>query len=165
MSLFSDVDPYIKRANRVCDVGPGIRPALFYRAPYHLCIEPHEEYAHWLKSNGYPVVRQRAREALAGIDRVGVVFMLDVIEHMEKEEGWETLRLAREKADQVVLFTPLGFHEQSYKEGDKDAWGMNGTYWQTHRSGWNPDEFPDARIFSDPVFHGTYGAFFALFGS
>lgn len=163
MSLFTDVEPYIKRASRVCDVGPGIRPALFYRAPYHLCIEPHPEYADWLEKEGYIVDRRTGIGALKDISRVGVIFMLDVIEHMEKEEGWDTLRLAREKADQVVLFTPLGFHEQSYKEGDKDAWGMNGTYWQTHRSGWVPSEFPAARIFADPVFHGSFGAFFALF--
>lgn len=166
MSLFTDVEPYINRANRVCDIGPGIRPAIFYRAKEHICIEPHEEYADWLVCNGYElVIRKKAIEALPIVPRCGVIFMLDVIEHMEKEEGWETLKLAREKADQVVLFTPLGFHEQSYKEGDKDAWGMNGTNWQTHRSGWEPHEFHDARIFSDPVFHGSYGAFFAIFGA
>ena len=155
-SVFADAYPYIKQSDRVCDVGPGIRPALIYRAPYHLCIEPHKEYADWLEGNGYTVVRQRAREALKDIERVGVVFMLDVIEHMEKEEGFETIRIAREKSDQVVVFTPLGFKEQSYKDGEKDAWGMNGTYWQTHRSGWVPDEFPGWKIFSGhtsiPVF-------------
>ncbi len=162
MSLFTDVEPYIKKASKVCEIGPGIRPALFYRAKEHLCIEPHHEYAQWLRDNLYSVIEGRAVDVLPGIDRQGVIFMLDVIEHMEKEEGEETLRLAREKSDQVVLFTPIGFHEQSYKEGEKDAWGMNGTYWQTHRSGWFPSDFPDARIFSDPVFHGSYGAFFAL---
>lgn len=164
--LFEDAAQHIKKAERIADIGPGIRPQPFYTAKEHICVEPHGEYADWLEAQGYPVVRKTAREALREMDRVGVIFMLDVIEHMDKEEGVECLRLSLEKADQVVVFTPLGFHEQSYKDGDRDAWGMNGTHWQTHRSGWTPDDFPGARIFVNPVFHhGAYGAFFALLGS
>ena len=163
--FFREVARHINPAQRICDIGPGIRPQPFYRADFHLCIEPHEEYANWLKDKGYPVLLGTAQEWLSGIDPVGVIYMLDVIEHMEKNEGKFVLEIARQKAQQVVVFTPLGFHEQSYKEGDKDAWGMNGTHWQTHRSGWTPDDFPDAAIYADPKFHGDYGAFFALLQS
>lgn len=162
-SFFDDMARHIRRAPRICDIGPGIRPQPFYRADSHLCIEPHEEYANWLRDKGYDVLLGTALEMLPIITPVEVVYMLDVIEHMDKEEGFEALRLARSKSHQVVIFTPLGFHEQSYKPGDKDAWGMNGTHWQTHRSGWTPDDFPGARIHVDPTFHGEYGAFFAIF--
>ena len=69
---------------------------------------------------------------------IGAVFLLDVIEHMEKEDGRRILALAQEVAqEQIVLFTPMGFMEQTY-----DKWGLGGDYWQLHRSGWTPEEFP-----------------------
>ena len=163
-ALFDEVARHIKPSQRICDVGPGIRPQPFYRADFHLCIEPHEEYQNWLREKGYPVLPGTARDWLPGIDEVGVVYMLDVIEHMDKEEGLECVGLARRKGEQVVIFTPLGFHEQAYREGEKDAWGMNGTHWQTHRSGWMPEDFPGAAIYADANFHGHYGAFFAIYG-
>ena len=163
--FFREVSRHIRTAQRICDIGPGIRPQPFYRADFHLCIEPHQEYVDWLEGHGYPVLKGTALDWLPGIDPVEVVYMLDVIEHMDKEEGRDVLEHARRKAGQVVIFTPLGFREQSYKEGEKDAWGMNGTRWQTHRSGWTPDDFPGAAIYADPRFFGDYGAFFAIFGA
>jgi len=157
--LFDDVAPYIRYAEVIADIGPGIRPQPFYKPKRHICIEPHDEYADRLEGRGFEVLRSTALAALPRIERVGAIFLLDVIEHMEKAEGEACLRLAVSKADQVVVFTPHGFKEQSYKPGDKDAWGLNGCHWQTHRSGWTPDEFPGARIFSDG------SAFFALLGA
>jgi len=157
MSLFDDAAPHIVLGSRIVDVGPGIRPQPFYRAATHLCIEPHPEYCEWLRARGYPVLEGTALDILPTVTPCDVVFMLDVIEHMEKAEGAECLRVAREKARQVVVYTPNGFHEQSYKEGEKDAWGMNGTHWQTHRSGWTPEEFPGAKILAESH------AFFAIF--
>ena len=157
--LFREAAPHIVLGRRIVDVGPGIRPQPFYLAKHHLCIEPHGEYADWLRERGYPVLEGRAIDLLPGVAPADVVFFLDVIEHMEKEEGLECVRLAREKARQVVIYTPLGFKEQSYAPGDKDAWGLNGTHWQTHRSGWEPREFPGARIIADGQ------SFFALLES
>ena len=64
--------------------------------------------------------------------------MLDVLEHMHKNEGIEVIELAKKKAiKQIVIFTPKGFVQQTV-----DSWNMGGEYWQTHRSGWLPGEFP-----------------------
>ena len=42
------------------------------------------------------------------------------------------------------MFTPWGFFPQSYgPDEDVDRWGMGGTHWQTHRSGWLPEDFGD----------------------
>ncbi|MGL5712289.1 MAG: hypothetical protein ACRCX2_04665 [Paraclostridium sp.] len=41
----------------------------------------------------------------------------------------------------LVIFTPLGFLDQSHPDGI-DAWGLDGVNWQTHRSGWTPEDFP-----------------------
>jgi hypothetical protein len=83
------------------------------------------------------------------------VIALDVIEHLKYREGRrllsEAVRISRK---QVVIFTPLGFYRQSYARGDTDRWGMGGTYWQTHRSGWMPEDFPaEWRIVACADFH------------
>lgn len=149
----------------VLDVGAGIRPQVLIKAEKHVCVEPHQEYADWLRSNGYDVLQSTAIDALSKASDLDTVVMLDVIEHMEKSEGLEVLRICREKAAQIVVFTPLGFCDQHYQDGDKDAWGMNGTYWQTHRSGWTPDDFKGWTIHEDANFHGERGgAFFAIWG-
>lgn len=133
------------------------------KAARHVCVEPHSEYQEWLLKNGYEVLQSTALDALRKAEYLDTVIMLDVIEHMEKPEAQEVIRLCLDKARQVVIFTPMGFCVQEYDEGDKDAWGMNGTAWQTHRSGWTPDEFAGWQIFTDESFHGPRGgAFFAI---
>jgi len=61
------------------------------------------------------------------------VIALDVIEHLEKNEGLAMLQkmelLARRR---VVIFTPNGFLPQGNKEDN---------VYQVHRSGWTVDEF------------------------
>lgn len=60
------------------------------------------------------------------------VVALDVIEHLEKNEGWELLAaiesIARRK---VIVFTPNGFLAQ----------GADDNPWQVHLSGWTVEEF------------------------
>lgn len=147
----------------VLDVGAGIRPQELIKADRHLCVEPHGEYVEWLQANGYEVLQSTALDALRKAESLDTVVMLDVIEHMAKNDGQEVIRLCLDKARQVVIFTPLGFCEQSYSEGQKDAWNMNGTEWQTHRSGWEPSEFTGWTVHADPHFHGERGgAFFAI---
>lgn len=120
----------------VLDVGAGIRPMQWYRPQTHICIEPFGPYADVLEDAGMTVIPARATAALQAL-RAEAVYMLDVIEHMDKKEGQWALDLAVKAASrQVVVFTPVGFHEQL-----TDAWGMGGDYWQMHKSGWLPAEF------------------------
>jgi hypothetical protein len=165
--LFTRAGASIRHSDFVLDVGAGIRPQTFIKAKKHVCVEPHGEYADWLRDNGYCVLQSTAHSALSKVQEVDTVVMLDVIEHMTKAEGFTLLGLCKEKANQIVIFTPIGFCKQSYKEGEKDAWGMNGTYWQTHRSGWEPSEFRAEdgwTVHVDPTFHEgrNCGAFFAI---
>ena len=155
----------LRPSRSLVDVGPGIRPQRLVRAARHLCIEPHGQYVRWLRRRGYEVIQATAREALPAIEPADAIVMLDVIEHMEKAEGEAVLRLAREKAGKVVVLTPLGYREQRYAEGARDAWGMNGTFWQTHRSGWLPEEFAGWSVFVDPVFFRKKGGAFVAIWS
>jgi glycosyltransferase involved in cell wall biosynthesis len=79
-------------------------------------------------------------------------------------------RIARK---QIIFFTPLGMMPQEYEEGDQDGWGQHGGSWQTHRSGWDPAEFPTDWLFlvskdfhqvngKGEAFDPPYGAFIGI---
>ncbi len=106
---------------------------------------------------------------------VDTVFALDFIEHLDKADGLRMLREAERVArSQIVVYTPLGFFPQSYDDPDKpDRWGMDGGKWQTHRSGWDPEDFgeewefvisPDFLIFDEEnqIMDQPMGAFWAI---
>ena len=74
---------------------------------------------------------------------IDTALLVDVIEHVEREPGLASLeRLKRIVRQQIALFTPIGFMPQESHADGVDPWGMGGTEWQRHRSGWSPDEFP-----------------------
>jgi len=137
----------------VIDVGAGIRPMNWYKPSQHVCVEPYAIYADKLEAAGYTVLRQVATVALKQPRSGHAVYLLDVIEHMEKQEALHAIELAQRGARQVVVFTPYGFMPQ-----DHDVWGLGGHEWQTHRSGWLPDEFPgwDTWRYGWPPFEGFY---------
>ena len=124
----------------VLDIGAGLRPMPWYTPKRHVCVEPHPPYADRLEAALYEVWRMTAREALHGQTpgTFDAIWMIDVIEHMDRAEGAEVLQLAMAlKPKQIVVFTPHGFLPQ---EGD--VWGLGGEHWQRHRSGWKPADFP-----------------------
>jgi len=136
----------------VLDIGCGIKPQTFFKPRLHICCEPHDEYVAQLRkehagSPGIAIIQCTAQRA-AGMLRdksVDSVFLLDLIEHLDKEDGKRLLmeceRIARKE---IVVFTPLGFCPQEYQSGETDAWGFHGGAWQTHRSGWMPDDFDES---------------------
>ena len=125
----------------VLDIGAGIRPMGWFKPKQHICVEPFEPYAAQLRAAGYWVWGMTAVEALClahGGPPIDAVYLLDVIEHMPRATGERALWAARAlKPAQIVVSTPNGFLAQQ-----GDAWGMGGEYWQEHRSGWTPADFP-----------------------
>lgn len=164
------------RVHTVLEIGPGIQPQTLVSGVVHVCVEPYQPYAELLSQEhpDYTVLNctwsQALRLLLPG--SVDSVVLLDVIEHLEKDEGTRllerTISLAR---SQVVVQTPLGFMPQGEDEV-KDAWGMDGVDWQVHRSGWSPEDFPGWSILACEHFHfqdaygreleRPHGAFFAI---
>ena len=147
-ALYDCARALVKPACSVLDIGCGLRPQSIIPAPNVLvCVEAHAEYVAELRrrfaGTTTLIIHDRVPECLAVLpDRcVDTIFMLDVIEHLEREAGRNTLseceRIARR---QVVVFTPLGFMPQD-ETGETDGWGLHGHFWQTHRSGWTPDDF------------------------
>jgi len=166
----------LRRVHTVLDIGPGIRPQTLVPGMVHVCVEPYRPYAESLSREhpGCVVLNCTWGQAMKLLPpgSVDTVVMLDVIEHLEKDEGArlleETVRLAR---SQVVVYTPLGFMRQGDNEV-KDAWGMDGVDWQVHRSGWSPEDFPGWDILACEQYHlqdayarqleEPHGAFFAI---
>jgi glycosyltransferase involved in cell wall biosynthesis len=180
--LLKAADWFIKRTESVLDIGCGIRPQKYFSPKKHYCVDAHQQYLDVLKqrqSNGrtdFIYVHSLWGEALTHplIDAVDSIFVLDVIEHVDKEEGKLLLQQTIEKAkEQVIIFTPLGFIEQHH-DNEKDAWGLDGGKWQEHLSGWEPEDFGDGWEFivcedfhtHDNMNHRyerPKGAFFAIY--
>lgn len=148
----------------VLDIGSGIMPQNYIRPPTHICCEPFGEYVSYLqqkiatyelRDRTYVVLNMGWGDAVRYFPEqsVDTVFLVDVIEHLEKEEGRRLLALTEKVARrQIVVFTPLGFMPQ-HQEG-KDAWGLNGVEWQVHKSGWLTEDFDDTwKIFAAKEYH------------
>ena len=149
-SLYEQGAALVKPSSSVMDIGCGVRPQTIVNSPNVLvCVEAHDEYVAELRrrfaGTTTLIIQGRVPDCLHTLpDRcIDTIMMLDFIEHLEREAGLETLRECERLARrQVVVFTPLGFMPQD-ESGQTDGWGLHGTYWQTHRSGWAPDDFDD----------------------
>ncbi len=132
------------------DIGCAFRPQDFIAAQVHICCEPCEEYMDRLLietagSAKFVYLKSDLEESskLFPAASVDTVLLVDVIEHAEREQGLASLeRLKRVVRKQIALFTPIGFMPQESHADGVDPWGMGGTEWQRHRSGWSPDDFP-----------------------
>lgn len=179
--LLSAVCGIVRETEVVVDIGCGIVPMNYFRPKLHLMVEPWNEYSDILThrysgDKSIIIIRTGALEALRQLadNSVDSIFLLDVIEHLEKEMGRlviiESERVARE---QIVIFTPLGFMPQHMESNQPDGWGLSGTSVQEHRSGWEPEDFSESwsfyicECFHSVDFRGErlsepYGAFFAV---
>jgi|GEM_PF-1365629 len=150
-------------AEIVLDIGCGIRPQPYLRPLVHICCEPFDQYLERLEEElrgehdrSYLLMKATWAEAvrLFPPKSVDTVFLVDVVEHVEKEEAvsllGQTAGIARR---QVALFTPLGFYPQDSADGP-DAWGLDGGKWQEHRSGWSPEDFDEFwEVYATREFH------------
>jgi hypothetical protein len=153
----------LAEADIVLDVGCGIRPQNYVEPLVHICCEPCEQYVDLLRnqltkqSDGKHVVLKASWADAVRIfpaKSVDSVFLIDVIEHLEKGEASELLKATENLVRrQIVIFTPLGFMPQHHSDG-KDAWGLEGGTWQEHKSGWIPEDFDDSwEIYASKAFH------------
>lgn len=179
--LLAAVERAIKETDVVMDIGCGIVPMNYFRPKLHLLVEPWKEYSDILAyryagDKSVVILRTGALEALQllGDNSVDSIFLLDVIEHMEKEVGRQVLREAERVArEQIVVFTPLGFMPQHMEGAAADGWGLGGTTVQEHLSGWEPSDFgSEWDFYINKTFHTVdykrepldqvYGAFYAV---
>ena len=180
-SLWPAVEKEIIHTDVVLDIGCGIVPMNFFRPSLHIMVEPYKEYRDILvhrhaKDKSILILNSLADEVLEVFsdNSVDSVFLLDVIEHLDKDVGFRVLKhLERVARQQVVIFTPLGLMPQHAESGDSDGWGLGGVEYQEHLSGWLPEDFgPDWHFYICETFHENdfrgeklqepYGAMFAI---
>src|SRR5437867_4449888 len=64
------------------------------------------------------------------------VIMIDLIEHLSKEDGEKLIKKAEKIAiKKIIIFTPNGFSEKVHLEDDN--------IWQKHESGWKANEMKE----------------------
>ena len=179
--FLNKAEQHIKVTEVVLDIGCGIYPINFFAPKVHIMVEPWKEYVDILKErykrdSKILVFQANALDVLKTLadKSVDSVFMLDVIEHLEKEDGKILLtEVERVVIEQIVVFTPLGYMPQHIEVDKRDRWGLNGGDFQEHKSGWLPEDFGgDWEYHVCPEFHKydddgkelfpAFGAFYAI---
>ncbi|PKF51781.1 methyltransferase domain-containing protein [Enterovibrio nigricans] len=175
------IEKLVTETDVVLDIGCGIAPINYFRPALHLMVEPWKEYAEILsyrhqQDKSVIILSQGALEVLKQLQSKSVdsIFLIDVIEHMDKEIGEAVIvEMERVARQQIVLFTPLGFMPQHIEHGEKDGWGLGGAEVQEHKSGWLPEDFSKdwefhiCESYHDKDYNGqplekVYGAFYAI---
>ncbi len=158
----------LESINTLLDIGCGVRPQQYVEPKVHICCEPFQQYVEHLQreiendrsDREYVVLKATWAEAMKLFpDRsVDSIFLLDVVEHLEKQESLDLINQSLRKIKkQIAIFTPLGFLPQSHPDG-KDGWGLDGGAWQEHKSGWQPEDFDESwEIYVAKVFHTIDG--------
>ena len=149
------VPPALLPASSVLDVGCGIRPHRFFPGSRFVGVDVHRPYVDALAGEPGEFICSDWRVALRRYRRneFDLVTALDFIEHLPRRDGRDFLRAAQRVGKQVCIFTPLGPYPQHFEPGEPDGWGMDGAYWQTHRSAWWPEDFPGWNIQVCEEFH------------
>ena len=121
----------------VLDIGCYKHPQGVIAVPRHVLVDPFQPYidAHQSFPERYCMDWEESLDFFEPKE-FEAIFLLDVIEHLEKEQGQELLPRTVEAAGRVVvIFTPTGFVEQNPIDASGEL--------QRHKSGWLPEEFGD----------------------
>lgn len=123
----------------VLKIGIEIYEEYIKNAEYHDCIKIHGDALDYKKLlDGY---------------LLDTVMMVDVLEHFDKNVGYELIDNLKKDFNKIVLMLPVGKFEQ-----ELDVTGHGGHEYQKHRSFWylediNKLNFTENLI--DPYFHAT----------
>ncbi len=124
----------------VLDVACGLSlKSKFIPAQIRVGVDIYDKYFDHIESDvPYVVIRHDVRKLneIFVPKSFDLVIVLDVIEHLEKQESLDMIveceKIARKA---VMLETPKGYISQNL-----DILGHGGHEWQTHRSGWEVGE-------------------------
>jgi hypothetical protein len=114
-----------------------------------------------LKMDGAPdgvvIADIRKIQDIVGSQTFGTVYLLDVMEHLKKDEGVKLLKDLERFCERIVFFTPLG-----------DLWVTDEDHPYSHKCGWLPSEaetlgyktwsWPQFHKFADGSVHGAFWA-------
>jgi len=128
------IQPFVEPTDTVLDVGCGIMtPTIDLNCRFILGMDLYSRYLDEIKDK-QPVILL----AVSGLDRFrkesfDVVLALDLIEHLEKSEGFIAIReMKRICRKHVIIFTPKDFHTNH--ENVENVWEMGKNPLQEHKS-------------------------------
>lgn len=131
----------LPKVESVLDVACGLSlKSKYIDAQIRVGVDIHPEYFKHIESDvPYTVIKYDVRN-LGEIfvpKSFDLVIACDIIEHLEKEDGFKLLRHCESIARiAVIIETPQGYVPQNI-----DILGYGGDYWQTHRSAWLKSDF------------------------
>lgn len=153
--LVEMIRPYARGCESLVDLGAMIgeySAAFRLDVPDRTCVEVFRPYIEHSVDRGATWCCENIATWLGQIKhRVDLVMMIDVLEHLDKTSARVSLLHAKDAARKsVVVFTPLGFYEQSAQHS-LDAVSKVEKYksisvlnpYQEHRSGWTEKDLQD----------------------
>jgi len=117
--------------------------------PFPNCITP-------LQENIYNrIIKKEFFDCIDDLGQFDLVIFGDVIEHFEKEKGYEVLNKIFEHTNNIIVSTPNGFMPQG-------AWAENEL--EIHKSGWTIEDFnkynvKEHKIVEDTMFKDIIAKF------
>ena len=142
--FLATVNELLVDSSTVLDVGCGVGTTLKeFCCPIKIGVDAHRPYLENAKYGEQFIKLNFTAERLNELflpNSLDSVTLIDVIEHFEKEVGFNVLRQVEEiAAKRVIVFTPRGF----FKQIDVDHYGLGGESYQRHRSGWEVEDFQE----------------------
>ncbi len=125
----------------ILDVGCGLSlKSQYVEAEVRVGVDIHRPFLERIETTVPYVV---INEDVLSLDKLflprsfDLVLLLDIVEHLEKEDALRLLEMVEAIARvAVIVETPKGYVPQNI-----DIWGWGGDIYQTHRSDWHPEEF------------------------
>lgn len=137
-SLVHELQRAIGRCTRILEIGCGPDSALQYIAGERRIegLDIHEPWLQKAKERGilanYHLANAMDIDQLFQPGEFDAVVALDLIEHLEKPDGYQLIeKMSAVASDRIIIFTPNGFLEQVDESNP----------WNNHRSGWTVDDF------------------------
>lgn len=127
----------------VLDVACGLSlKSKFIPADIRVGVDIYDKYFDHIESNvPYVVIKHDVTklEEIFTPKSFDVVIALDIVEHLEKDDSLKMIKMLEKIARKAVIIeTPKGFVPQNI-----DILGHGGDEFQTHRCGWEVEEFND----------------------
>lgn len=134
----------VSESDRILDLGCGIMASTGGPlTPRHLGVEAFWPAVKTCAENGAMVLRTDITifAAMMYPRTWDVVLLLDVLEHLEKDDAKYVLQVSESTATRLVIaFTPLGH----VKQDPYDEWGHGKVNsWQKHKCGFTEEEFKE----------------------
>lgn len=92
------------------------------------------------------IIKKDFFDCIDGLGQFDLVVFGDVIEHFEKEKGYEVLEKLFEHTNNIIVSTPNGFLPQG-------AWAENEL--EIHKSGWTINDFDKYNIIEHKIVEDT----------